>query len=281
MGPEAPDCMGQIEATAPKPCSGARRRRHRVGLQSQDKSGTGGSQAAGPGPPSQPHVQDKLLPMQGTRAPRWHSRGARAAGVWQWGHCATRCAPGWGCSPEIPQGLRQSKLTFPQHPRPKPLSKALCPAHAGGVQGQVGSRAASPLLLRTGAGPKPQHPNLPPEPGPRCSRGTGSGFPRENPAHAGPWHRHRQDNFRGRAGASPGPAPAPTAPHGLGGFVPSRLILAARSAKHFRTHVASDVSTTIQLNLRDTQTPKIPAGDGPGCSRKAELPRQTSELWVN
>lgn len=166
VGPEAPDCMGQIEATAPKPCSGARRRRHRVGLQSQDKSGTGGSQAAGPGPPSQPHVQDKLLPMQGTRAPRWHSRGARAAGVWQWGHCATRCAPGWGCSPEIPQGLRQSKLTFPQHPRPKPLSKALCPAHAGGVQGQVGSRAASPLLLRPSkaAAPEPVtrtcHPNL-------------------------------------------------------------------------------------------------------------------------
>lgn len=208
--------MGQIEATAPKPCSGARRRRHRVGLQSQDKSGTGGSQAAGPGPPSQPHVQDKLLPMQGTRAPRWHSRGARAAGVWQWGHCATRCAPGWGCSPEIPQGLRQSKLTFPQHPRPKPLSKALCPAHAGGVQGQVGSRAASPLLLRTGAGPKPQHPNLSPEPATRTwasllSR-DGKRLPKGEPGTRRPLAPAPPGQFSGTGWSQPRPCSRPDSP---------------------------------------------------------------------
>lgn len=64
------------------------------------------------------------------RAPGWQSRGHRGRRAEtrsegcrsvQWGRCATRCALGGGCSPQVPQGSRQSKLTFLQHPKPEPV----------------------------------------------------------------------------------------------------------------------------------------------------------------
>lgn len=109
-------------------------------MQRRDKSGTGGSQAAGPGPPPHPQVQDKLLPMQGTR---WdegtgvaqpgtsgkEGRAAEGCKSVQWGHCATR--PGLGLLPRHPAGLSAQQINLSSASKAQTcLSKALCSAQS-------------------------------------------------------------------------------------------------------------------------------------------------------
>lgn len=191
-----------------------------MGLQCGDKSGTGGSQAAGAGPPSQPHVQDKLLPTQGTgvaqpgtsgKEGRDAERGLQECAM---GTLRHPLRPGRGLLPPRPAGLPAEQINLSSTSKARTgLPKALCSVQSGGVQGQLGSRAASPLPLRTGTSPEPQHPN--PQLCPRHCPGASllsATSQRENPAHAGPWHRHQPDNFRGRAGARPDAAPAPDSP---------------------------------------------------------------------
>lgn len=237
MGPEAPDWTGQIEATAPETALRRRRRRARLGLQGRDKNGTGGSRAAGPGPPAQPHVQDELLPTQGTRRDRGTQPGTagkegRATG--------TLHHPGLG----LPlRRSRQSKLTFPQHPGPKPDFLKL---FALRTPEEFKDRSAVERLhlcsFHWGRS-KPQHPN--PQrcparargtaPVPRCSPGTGSAFPTGEPGtHR---HRHRPDNARDGLEAEPALLRLPTSPHELAGFVP-RLASSWQEevSQHFRTH---------------------------------------------
>lgn len=284
MGPEAPDWTGQIEATAPETALRRRRRRARLGLQGRDKNGTGGSRAAGPGPPAQPHVQDELLPTQGTR----QDRGAQPGTAGKEGRATgTLRHPGLG----LPlRRSRQGKLTFPQHPGPKP--DFLKPFALRTPEEFKDRSAAERLHLCSFHWGRPKaaapEPTAVPSPCPRHCPGA-SLLSRDGKRLPNGRTRHTPALGTGTArpmlGTGWRQSRRCSGPHELAEFVPSsRLILAARSVPAFQdtqAHVASDVSPTIQLNPRDTQAPKIPAGGGPGCSRKVELPRQKTELWVN
>lgn len=225
-----------------------------MGLQCGDKSGTGGSQAAGAGPPSQPHVQDKLLPTQGTgvaqpgtsgKEGRDAERGLQECAM---GTLRHPLRPGRGLLPPGPAGLPAEQINLSSTSKARTgLPKALCSVQSGGVQGQLGSRAASPLLLRTGTSPEPQHPNPQLCPArargtarvPRCSQRLPSGRTRHTPGLGTGTNRTIFGD-----GLEPDPTllRLPTAPHELGVFVPSRLISAARCVPAFRdtqAHVAS------------------------------------------
>lgn len=246
MGPEAPDWTGQIEATAPETALRRRRRRARLGLQGRDKNGTGGSRAAGPGPPAQPHVQDELLPTQGTR----QDRGAQPGTAGKEGRATgTLRHPGLG----LPlRRSRQGKLTFPQHPGPKPdFLKLFGPR----TPEEFKDRSAAERLhlcsfhwdRSKAAAPEP---TAVPSPCPRHCPGAsllsrdGKRLPNGRARHTAALGTGT-GQCSGRAGGRAGAAPAPT----LAGFVPSsRLILAARGVPAFQdtqAHVASDVSPTI------------------------------------
>lgn len=187
------------------------------------------------------------------RAPGWHSWGhrGRRAGTRsegcrsvQWGHCATRCALGGGCSPQVPQGSRQSKLTFLQHPKPEPVFLKLF-APCSPEEFKDRSAAEQLHLCSFALGPAQSRSTRTRSCArgtarvPRCSQRLPSGRTRHTPGLGTGTNRTIFGD-----GLEPDPTllRLPTAPHELGVFVPSRLISAARCVPAFRdtqAHAAS------------------------------------------
>lgn len=295
MVPESPDWMGQIEATAPEPRSGARRGRQRVGLQCQDKSGTGVSQAAGPGPPSQPHVQDKLLPTQGTRRDEG-TAGHIGEGGQDRGARLQECAmgtlrhplrPGLGL---LPPRSRLSKLTFPQHPR---LKLVLLKPSAPRTPEEFKDRSAAERLhlcslhrdLSKAAAPEPAAVPSPCPghcPGASLLSRDGKQLPNGRTRHTPALGTGIDGTIFGDGrDADPALRRLPTAPHELGGFVPSSW--QQEASQHFRTHNTRGLRRELNYLAKSQghASSQKPSWRRIGGSRKVEFSGQTTQLWVN
>lgn len=221
MGPEAPDWKGQIEATAPKPRSGARRRRHRLGLQCQDKSGTGGSRPGCWAGSSFPAPRPGQAGQPVGRGHRGGTAGDKGEGGLQSVAMGTlrhplrprlgllpprsRRAPGTANKPFLnihgPNLSLQNSLSRARRRSSRTGRQQSGFTFAPGHWGRSKAAAPEPAAVPS---PCPLH-----CPGTSLLSRDGKRLPKGEPGTRRPWHRRRRDNFRGRAGARPGAAPAP------------------------------------------------------------------------